>query len=128
MSERDVRYEHLSGLGGRRRGSATSQHHAIRVAAFRAYADHMASDEFQADLTRLVSLAREMPTAYMCAETLSWRCHRRLVSDYLLAQGLIVRHIMPSGELRPHTLTEGARAEGGAVSYPSPDQRRTLFD
>jgi hypothetical protein len=62
----------------------------------------------------------------MCSEGLFWRCHHRLVSDDLLARGIVVYHIMPDGELRPHTLTEGARAEGGELSYPSPPEEATL--
>jgi uncharacterized protein (DUF488 family) len=66
----------------------------------------------------------------MCSEGLFWRCHRRLVSDYLLARGIVVQHIMPDGELRPHTLTEGARVEGGELDYPAPqeDRARPLFE
>ena len=54
----------------------------------------------------------------MCAEGLFWQCHRRLVSDFLAANGVTVQHIMPSGELRPHTLTSGAVIEDGQVTYP----------
>ena len=64
----------------------------------------------------------------MCSEGLFWRCHRRLVSDYLLAQGITVQHIMPAGDVRPHTLTDGARVEDGELSYPPPaDDTRGLF-
>ena len=54
----------------------------------------------------------------MCAEGLFWQCHRRLVSDFLAANGVTVQHIMPGGELRPHTLTAGAVVESGRVTYP----------
>jgi uncharacterized protein (DUF488 family) len=60
----------------------------------------------------------------MCAEGLFWRCHRRLVSDLLTAKGVIVQHIMPDGELRPHTLTDRAVIEGGRVTYPG---EKSLF-
>jgi uncharacterized protein (DUF488 family) len=60
----------------------------------------------------------------MCAEGLFWQCHRRLVSDFLVANGVIVEHIMPTGELRPHNLTDGAVIEGGRVTYPG---EKTLF-
>jgi uncharacterized protein (DUF488 family) len=60
----------------------------------------------------------------MCAEGLFWQCHRRLVSDFLVANGVKVQHIMPSGELRPHTLTDGAVIEGGRVTYPG---EKSLF-
>ena len=54
----------------------------------------------------------------MCAEALFWRCHRRLVSDDLMANGVRVAHIMPSGEMRSHELTAGAVPEAGTVIYP----------
>jgi uncharacterized protein (DUF488 family) len=73
----------------------------------------------------LLELARRRRTAYMCSEGLYWRCHRRLVSDYLLVRGIAVRHIMPDGQLRPHTLTEGARTDGGELSYPPPQTGHT---
>ncbi len=60
-------------------------------------------------------------TAIMCAEAVFWRCHRRLVSDFLLANGVTVQHIMPSGELHTHTLTSGAKIENGEVIYPGAD-------
>ena len=54
----------------------------------------------------------------MCAEGLFWQCHRRLVSDSLVASGVTVQHVMPSGELRPHKLTSGAVIDNGQVIYP----------
>ena len=54
----------------------------------------------------------------MCAEGLFWQCRRRLVSDFLTASGVTVQHIMPTGELRPHKLTDGAVIESGKVTYP----------
>ena len=69
-------------------------------------------------------VARQKRTAIMCAEGLFWQCHRRLVSDFLAANGVTVQHIMPSGELRPHKLTTGAVIEGGRVTYPG---EKSLF-
>jgi uncharacterized protein (DUF488 family) len=60
----------------------------------------------------------------MCAEGLFWQCHRRLLSDFLVANGVTVQHVMPNGEPRPHTLTVGAVIEGGRVTYPG---ERSLF-
>jgi uncharacterized protein (DUF488 family) len=54
----------------------------------------------------------------MCAEGLFWQCHRRLVSDFLAANGVTVQHIMLTGELRPHKLTNGAVIDNGQVTYP----------
>jgi uncharacterized protein (DUF488 family) len=122
-----IEYRWLEALGGRRKGSGGSTRNlGLRNESFRAYADYMATPEFQEAVERLLELAGWKRTAYMCSEGLFWRCHRRLVSDYLLAKGIVVQHIMPDGELRPHTLTEGARVEGGELSYPSPQEDRTL--
>jgi uncharacterized protein (DUF488 family) len=122
-----VEYRWFEALGGRRQGSSVSTRNlGLRNESFRAYADYMASPEFHEAVGRLLGLAGRKRTAYMCSEGLFWRCHRRLVSDYLLARGIVVHHIMPDGELRPHTLTEGARAEGGELSYPSPQDEGTL--
>ena len=90
----------------------------------------MLTDVFQGGVAQLLEVARSKPTAMMCSEGLFWQCHRRLVSDFLLTQGITVQHVMPSGELRPHTLTEGAKISGREVTYPPPgsDQARLLFD
>ena len=73
---------------------------------------------------KLLEIGRQKRTAIMCAEGLFWRCHRRLVSDFLVANRVTVQHIMPTGELRPHTLTKGAVIDGGQVPYPG---ERSLF-
>ena len=54
----------------------------------------------------------------MCAEAVYWRCHRRLISDYLTALGHRVHHIMGPGQLRPHKPTDAARFENKGVIYP----------
>ena len=77
----------------------------LRNASFKNYADYMQTPELRAAIEELLSLAATKRTATMCSESVFWRCHRRLVSDYLLAKGHSVQHIMPAGELRPHTLT-----------------------
>ena len=130
LPQAGVEYRWLEPLGGRRKGIGDSPRNlGLRNESFRHYADYMATQEFHEAVGGLLELARARRTAYMCSEGLYWRCHRRLVSDYLLAQGITVQHIMPDGKLRPHTLTEGARVEGGEVSYPPQgDHTPTLFD
>ncbi len=112
-----VAYVHIPELGGRRREVAGSPHTAIRVAAFRAYADHMTTDAFRAGLDRLEELTREKPTAYMCSETLWWRCHRRMLSDRLTVDGWEVVHILGPGKTEVHTPWELARVEDGRLVY-----------
>ncbi|MDE3193407.1 MAG: DUF488 domain-containing protein [Chloroflexota bacterium] len=112
-----IAYAHIPEIGGRRREVAGSPHTAIRVAAFRAYADHMATDAFRAGLARLEALARAAPTAYMCSETLWWRCHRRMISDRLVVDGWEVIHILGPGKTEPHRLWGVARVEDGRLIY-----------
>jgi uncharacterized protein (DUF488 family) len=120
-----IRYEWRGdALGGRRKGSPGSRHAALRDPSFRAYADHMASAEFQAALEAL--LEEERP-AVMCAETLWWRCHRRLIADALVARGVEVVHLIGPGQHAAHRLTGCARLapEGGLV-YDRVDLQQDL--
>jgi uncharacterized protein (DUF488 family) len=126
-----VEYRWFEALGGRRQKSGDSPRNlGLRNEGFRNYADYMSTPEFHGAVGQLLRLARHKRTALMCSEGLFWRCHRRLVSDYLLVQGHAVHHIMPTGVLRPHTLTAGARTDGGELSHPPPqaDRAPTLFE
>src|SRR6185312_11235512 len=120
LNETGIGYHWLASLGGRRgkKANGSSLNLGLRNESFWNYADYMATEEFRQGTQELLAIAGERPTAFMCSEGLFWRCHRRLVADYLLVNGIIVRHIMPSGELRPHTLTEGAQVEAGELTYP----------
>jgi len=123
LPEAGIEYVWLKDLGGRRGSTLgeASPHVGLRHPSFRNYADHMLTPRFREGITALLEHARRAPTAIMCAEAVYWRCHRRLVSDYLLAGGAIVQHIMPDGTLRPHTLTSGARLNaGGDLIYDEP--------
>jgi uncharacterized protein (DUF488 family) len=111
-------YVHLPELGGRRRARADSPNAGWTHAAFRGYADHMATDAFARGLERLERLAAGARTAVMCAEAAWWRCHRRLLADALLARGWAVRHIGPDGRLTDHALPPFALVDGTTVTYP----------
>ena len=105
LAEAGIAYEPFGEeLGGRRRGRPDSRHTGLRVAAFRAYADHMETDGFRAALERLEGLARWKRTAIMCAEGDWRRCHRRLISDGLADRGWHVLHIRPDGRVEEHGL------------------------
>ena len=112
-----IEYVHLRGLGGRREARPDSPHVALKVDAFRGYADHMTSAEFAKDYASLVSIARERATAFMCAETLWWRCHRRMLSDRLAADGWDVVHLIAPGKGEPHQMWDVARLVDGALVY-----------
>jgi uncharacterized protein (DUF488 family) len=112
-----IEYVHLPGLGGRRAPRTDSPHTGLRVAAFRGYADHMASEEFTVDLARLEEFARLTPSAFMCAETLWWKCHRRLLADRMTADGWTVVQLRVGGSPEPHRLTDAAQIVQGRLSY-----------
>ena len=120
-----VEYRWLEALGGRRHKQRDeSPNLGLENKSFRNYADYMLTDEFREGVEELLNIARKKRTAIVCAEGLFWRCHRRLVSDYLVANGVTVQHMMPSGDLRPHKLTPAAVIENGRVTYPG---ERSLF-
>jgi uncharacterized protein (DUF488 family) len=121
LREAGIEYLHLPELGGRRRPAPDSPNAGWKSEQFRGYADHMESEEFAAALGRLMELAHERRVALMCAEAQWRRCHRRLLSDALVARGAEVMHIDASGGIEPHRLTEFALVERGRVSYP-PEQ------
>ena len=106
-----VRYEHIPELGGRRHrspGAPPSPNTFWRNDSFRNYADYAATAAFAAGFSRLRDLAEGERCAIMCSEAVWWRCHRRIISDYLLAQGPPVMHIMGPGKTEPATLTPNA--------------------
>lgn len=115
-------YEAIIELGGLRkmaRDVAPSLNGFWINRSFHNYADHALSAEFHVGLNRLVSLGRQQPCAIMCAETLWWRCHRRIVSDYLISRGENVFHLMGNDRVERATLTEGARArDDRTLIYP----------
>jgi len=121
-----IAYHWMEALGGRRhspRSAADSSNLGLENEGFRSYADYMGTEEFREAVEKLLHVAVRKRTAMMCAEALFWRCHRRLLSDFLLANGVTVQHIFPNGEVRPHQLTDGGRLEGKRVTYPG----RSLF-
>jgi uncharacterized protein (DUF488 family) len=119
-----IAYERLGDeLGGRRRPRPGSRSAGWREAQFQGYADHMATPEFAAGLARLEWLAAERRTAYMCAEGDWRRCHRKLISDALVARGWRVVHLLRDGTLEEHELTPFAVVDGEAVSYPPAQPR-----
>jgi len=111
-------YGWMPQLGGRRRPVSGSKHVALRNQAFRAYADHMETEDFLAGVTDLLALAADESLAVMCSESVWWRCHRRLVADHLtLVHDVDVIHLMHDGRLTPHMPTAGVRVTGGSLVY-----------
>src|ERR1700730_12678299 len=121
-----ITYRHLPALGGlrhRKKGAMPSPNTFWRVAAFRNYADYAATGAFRKGLDELRALANDNCCAIMCAEAVWWRCHRRIIADYLLAEGVPGAHIMGHNKIDPATLTPGVRSlPGGTLIYPAAEE------
>ena len=121
-----IGYRQLRSLGGRRhhrKGAPPSHNLYWRVAAFRNYADYAETEPFRAGLDALRAFAREERCAIMCAEAVWWRCHRRIITDYLLAGGSSVEHIMGPGQVVQATLTPGVRVMADeTLRYSAPEE------
>lgn len=116
-----IRYEHAPPLGGRRhhaKGAPPSLNTYWRIEAFRHYADYAETPAFTAAIDALISQARQQRTTIMCAEAVWWRCHRRIITDYLLARDVDVIHIMGPNSTTVGSLTPGAQVlENKTIRY-----------
>jgi uncharacterized protein (DUF488 family) len=122
-----VQYDWIPALGGRRRkGRPESPHTAWTVAAFRNYADYTETDEFAQGLGQLLAAAQQRRTAFMCAESLYWQCHRRLIADRLVVLGHCVLHIQTRERAVEHHLPDFARVVGGRIIYDGKTQLAML--
>jgi uncharacterized protein (DUF488 family) len=127
LAAKQIRYEWIEELGGRRKAvtKGASPNQGLRNESFRNYADYMLTPQFRQGIDKLLADSAERTTAIMCAEGLWWECHRRLVSDYLVANGCRVEHIFSNGQTKPHVLTPETRSVDGRISYPG---EKTLFE
>jgi uncharacterized protein (DUF488 family) len=118
LPEHGVAYTWSPSLGGRRRPAPDSPNTGLRNEQFRGYADHMASDEFAAGVDALLAVSDGHETAVMCAESVWWRCHRRLLADHLLLiEAMPVDHLFHDGRLVPHAATPEAHPVDGHLVY-----------
>jgi uncharacterized protein (DUF488 family) len=104
LARNHVEYIHIMELGGRRKPSENSRHSEWSNSSFRAYADYMDTDSFYKGITLLKRISSVKRTAIMCAEALWWKCHRRMIADYLTANGTNVIHIFDKDKADLHTL------------------------
>ena len=123
LAQVQIAYRHCPALGGRRprqQGVDDRVNALWRVRSFHNYADYALGDEFAGALARIIELGRAQRLALMCAEAVWWRCHRRIVADYLLLNGHAVDHLLAPGHSEPATPTPGARRRpDGKVVYPA---------
>lgn len=125
LERHEIDYRHFPSLGGRRRREqdVDKEVNAFwRVRSFHNYADYALGDEFRAALRELEQLAQDQRVAVMCSEAVWWRCHRRIIVDYLLAAGHDVVHLMAPGRVQKAEFSEGAQIRAdGSVVYPAAD-------
>lgn len=117
LPDHGIGYRWDKRLGGFRRPPADSPDVFWREPMFRGYAAHMRTAEFGAAVDEL--LREDRTQAVMCSESVWWRCHRRLIADFLtLVKGVPVRHLMHDGRLVPHDPPPGARVrDDGLLVY-----------
>ena len=121
LKKAGIGYRHIARLGGlraRQKAMTQSPNTFWTNKSFQNYADYALSESFRQGLHELEVLAAEQSCVLMCAEAVWWRCHRRIIADYLLAEGYPVLHIMGLGKLEPARMTEAAAPAGdGKLQY-----------
>jgi uncharacterized protein (DUF488 family) len=126
LAEQGIEYVHLAKLGGRRGRQPSinpSPNTFWHNQSFRNYADYALSGDFQAGLQHLKRLGELRRCVIMCAESLWWRCHRRIIADYLILSGATVIHIMGQGKAVDAQATSAANMKfDGKVVYFDSDQ------
>ena len=122
-AEVQIGYRHMLALGGRRKKQPQvddAVNDFWRVRSFHNYADYALGPEFQAAFAELLELGSKQRVAMMCSEAVWWRCHRRIITDYLLLNGHEVQHLMAPGRIDPAKPSEGAeRQPDGRITYPA---------
>jgi uncharacterized protein (DUF488 family) len=122
LAPHGIAYEHFAALGGLRKkqpGVSPDANAFWENASFHNYADYALGEEFSASLEKLRALGHAARLTVMCAESLWWRCHRRIIADYLIAAGKEVFHILGPGHIEQARLTPEARIEpDGSLTYP----------
>ncbi len=123
LAKVQIGYRHCPALGGRRKKQPAVDEwvNALwRVQSFHNHADYALGVDFEDALAEVVELGRHGRVALMCSEAVWWRCHRRIIADYLLLNGHPVDHLMSRGRHEHARPTPGAmKAPGGKVNYPS---------
>jgi uncharacterized protein (DUF488 family) len=118
-----IQYKHIEALGGlrnKRRDVSPETNAYWEHESFRNYADYAMGQSFRDGLAELIELGRQQRCAIMCAEAVWWKCHRRIITDYLLAAGQQVLHIMDANHVQPAQMTNAARlVEPGILAYPA---------
>jgi uncharacterized protein (DUF488 family) len=123
LAKLQIGYEHIAALGGLRgwkRDVPADVNAFWENRSFHNYADYAMSEDFRSGLTRLREVGHAKPCAIMCAEAVWWRCHRRIITDYLIAVGETVFHILGRHHIELAHMTGGAKLGAlGTITYPA---------
>jgi uncharacterized protein (DUF488 family) len=119
LREAVIQYRHMPALGGRRKTRPDSVNVGWKNQSFRGYADYMQTQAFWNAVRDLVGFGQSLRVAIMCAEAVSWRCHRTLIADALVIRSWTVHHIISASSLKTHTLTSFAKPDAGRLTYPA---------
>jgi uncharacterized protein (DUF488 family) len=120
LADLQIGYEHIAALGGLRghsRDIAKTVNSFWQNQSFHNYADYAMGESFRAGLARLRDLGHVTTCAIMCAEAVWWQCHRRIITDYLIAAGENVFHILGRDHIEPAHMTDAARAGPYGLTY-----------
>ncbi|WP_315703645.1 MULTISPECIES: DUF488 domain-containing protein [unclassified Bradyrhizobium] len=125
LAHYQINHTRIAELGGLRKASgiAPETNGFWTNQSFHHYADYALTDDFRRGFDRLLQVSAEQRTAIMCAEAVWWRCHRRIVADYLINAGRTVYHLMDTDQVQAATLSQGAVRAGDALIYPASADR-----
>lgn len=129
LSRAAIGYAHVAALGGlrpKRRDIAPDINAFWDNRSFHNYADYAMTQAFRSGLDALRGLAQAKRCAIMCAEAVWWRCHRRIVADYLLHEREAVFHILGDGRIEPAKMTPAATPTPAGLAYPAPTAQNAL--
>jgi len=104
-------------LGGRRSSAGVSANAALTDPGLRAYADHMGTPVFREAVEELLAMGASHRVALLCAERLPEHCHRSLIADYLVLEGVEVVHLLSVEEHRRHEPDPRVRLAGERPVY-----------
>jgi uncharacterized protein (DUF488 family) len=127
LAKYQIKYEHVAELGGLRgrHRDGPSPNAFCGNESFRNYADYALTDGFRTGLARLTAIGSTCIPAIMCAEAVWWRCHRRIIADYLLTLDNTVLHILGPGKIQQAKLTDGAcLTDAGVIYGPAPTSEK----
>lgn len=122
LKDSNIQYLEFPDLGGRRKPAKDSVNQGWKNEAFKGYADYMETNEFITGIHRLIQASEKMKIAIMCSEVLWWRCHRRLISDFLTVCGFKVVHILSEHKFEEHHLIDPAKVIEGQLYYGKSQQ------